>query len=61
MSKDPKYETVATAVRVEIDNESGEIYLVFKITDTKLKQEIRENWLQDIEFKRIGKKLKIKE
>lgn len=61
MSKDPKYETVAKAVRVEIDEDTDDVYLVFKITDLKLRQDIRKNWLQDIEFKIIGKELIVKE
>lgn len=61
MSKDPKYNTVAKAVGMQVDNNSDDLYIVFKITDEAFKQKIRENWLDDIELKMFGKELFEKE
>lgn len=55
------YEKIlAEAVRVEFNEVSDEVYLVFQITDENLKQEIKKNWTKDIEFRLIGKYLKNK-
>lgn len=61
MSKDPKYHTVANAVRLERVEETDEVFIVFQITDEDFKQRIQKNWLDDIELKLIGKSLIIKE
>ena len=49
--------TVAVAARVEINDDNGEIYLVFHVTDEDFKNRIKKDWLQDIELKLIGKSL----
>ena len=51
------YKTVATAVRVEYEKSSDDLFLVFKITDKNLKKKIKEDWTQDIDLKLIGKDL----
>ena len=61
MSKDPRYKTVARAVRLEIDEDKGEFFIVFKVTDSQFKKHLRDHWLDDIELKLFGKNLKIKE
>lgn len=48
---------VAKGVRIEVDESTGETFIVFKIIDEKFKQNIRENWLHDIELKVINKSL----
>lgn len=55
MSK--KYHTVARAIRLEYDEETDEAYLIFKIIDPKFKKNIREEWVNDDNFKLIKKDL----
>jgi len=50
-------EVIGEAVRVEFEEKTGKIYLVFEITNEKYKQDIRKNWTKDIEFRIIDKKL----
>lgn len=56
-----KYNTIAKAIRVEIDESNDNTYIVFKITDEKFKQKVREHWLDDVEVKIIGKHLILKD
>jgi len=46
---------------VEINNDSGEVCLVFRICDEQFKKRIRESWTDDIELIVIGKDLVKKE
>jgi hypothetical protein len=46
---------VAEAVRLEYEEQSGKLYIVFEVKDEKSKQDIRNNWTQDIEYRLIGK------
>ena len=55
--KTSNLETVAKAIRVEIDENTGEVCLVFKITDSILKKKVREDWLCNLEFIMVGKEL----
>lgn len=48
---------VAEAVRLEFEEKTGDLYIVFKITDEKYKQNIKKTWVDDIEFKLIDRKL----
>lgn len=50
-------QTVANAVRVEINTKTDEVYIVFQIIDEDFKKRIKENWNQDIDLKLIGKAL----
>ena len=50
-------DTVARAVRLEVDPATGDLYLVFKVIDESFKQRIRENWEADIELKVLGRTL----
>ena len=61
MAKDPKYRTVAKAIRLDIDKQTDEFFIVFKITDTSFKQKIRDNWNADVELELRDKELVIKE
>ena len=49
------HDTVARAVRIETDEKSGKLYIVFEITDEKFKQKIKNNWNEDmpLELKEI--------
>lgn len=48
---------VANGVRLELDDNNGDVYIVFKIIDPVFKKKIRESWLDDIELKVINKSL----
>ncbi|CAB4196524.1 hypothetical protein UFOVP1290_44 [uncultured Caudovirales phage] len=48
---------VAEAVRVEVEDSTGKVFIVFEITDPKLKKDIKTNWVEDIEFRIIDKSL----
>jgi hypothetical protein len=50
-------DTIARAVRIEIDPLTGDVYLVFKVIDEAFKKNVRENWEQDIEVKVLGRDL----
>ncbi len=48
---------VGEATRIEVENYSGKLFIIFEITDEKYKQEIVKTWTDDIEFVIIDKKL----
>jgi len=48
---------VATAVRVEWDDLTDDMYLVFKVLDEGFKQRVRKDWEKDIPMKLVGKDL----
>lgn len=50
-------EVVGEACRIEFEEETGKLYLVFEIKNEKLKQYIKSNWANDIEYKLINKSL----
>lgn len=54
-------EVVGEAIRIEYEEKSGKLCLVFEITNEKYKQEIKKNWTQDIEYRIIDKNLVIEE
>lgn len=60
-NKNALYHTVAEAVRIEYDEKSGAVYLVFELTDEDFKKRIKEDWTTDIEVELDGKKLILKE
>ncbi len=51
------HDTIARAVRMDIDPLTGDVYLVFKVVDEAFKQKVRENWEQDVELKILGRDL----
>lgn len=51
------HDTIARAVRIEIDPITNDVYLVFKVIDEAFKQNVRENWEQDVELKILGRDL----
>lgn len=56
------YKTVAIARRIEFDEKTNKMYLVFEITDEHQKHYIQNNWINDeIEFELINQELVIKE
>lgn len=54
-------EVIGEAVRVEFDEKTGKLYLVFEIKNEKVKKDIRENWTDDIEYRLVDKTLVLNE
>jgi hypothetical protein len=50
-------ETVAEAVRIEYEESTGKLFIVFEVKNEKFKQDIKKNWTQDIEYKLIDRLL----
>jgi hypothetical protein len=50
-------EVIAEAVRIEYDEETGKMFLVFEVKSENNKRDIRKNWTEDIEYRLIGKNL----
>jgi len=61
MLKDPKFNTVAKAIRLEYVQETGEMYIVFQITDEQFKNRIKADWKSDVELRLIDKCLVLKD
>lgn len=49
----PYEEIIAEAKRIEYDDQTGQLFMVFEITNEKVKQKIRIDWTKDIEFKLV--------
>ena len=50
-------EIIGEAVRVEFEEQTGKLFLVFEIISEKHKQNIKSNWTEDIEYRIIDKNL----
>ncbi len=59
MKKDEK--EVGHAARLEYDELTGDLFIVFKVSAPEYKTLIRKQWLDDIEFKIVNKKLILNE
>jgi hypothetical protein len=46
---------VAEAVRIEYEEKTGKLYIVFEVKDEKYKQDIKKNWTEDIEYKLVDR------
>lgn len=57
----PNEKIVATASRLEWEEKTGKLFIVFEVTDEKYKQDIKKNWVNDIEYKLIDKSLVLEE
>ena len=53
--------TVATVVRMEHNENTDELFLVFQIVDEGFKKRIKKNWMEEVSVKLIGKNLVIKD
>lgn len=53
--------TIAEAVRIEFEQKTGELYIVFKVIDNKAKEDIKNNWTKDIEYRLIDRSLVLEE
>ena len=52
-----EFEEVADLIRVESDETTDDLLLVFRVSDSKYKQYIKKHWASDILFRLVGKKL----
>lgn len=50
-------QVVAEAVRIEYEEKTGKLFIVFEVTNEKYKQDIKKNWTKDIEYKLVDKNL----
>ena len=46
---------VAEAVRIEYEEKTGKLFIVFEVKDEKYKQDIKSNWTKDIEYRLVDK------
>ncbi len=53
------YEKVADAIRIEFDEETDDLLIVFRVTNPRYKHLVKQNWTKDIEFQIKNKKLVI--
>lgn len=61
MDKSALYKVVAEAVRIEYEEKSGAVFLVFEIIDEDFKKRIKKDWTADISLELDNKKLILKE
>lgn len=57
MSKFVINQVVAEMMRMEVKPSTGQLYLIFEVTDPSFKQEMLKDWTQDFELKVAGTKL----
>jgi hypothetical protein len=50
-------EVVAEAARIEVNQETGELYIVFAVKSEKFRKYVLENWTKNIEFELKGTSL----
>jgi hypothetical protein len=50
-------QVIGEAVRMEYEEKTGKLFIVFEIKNEKHKQNIKKNWTNDLEFKLIDKSL----
>lgn len=48
---------IAEAIRLEYNETTGQLFIVFEITDSLHKLDIKKNWVKDIEFRLVDKLL----
>ena len=53
----PGDKVVGEASRIEYEENTGKLYIVFEIKEEKYKQDIKKNWINDIEFRIINRQL----
>jgi len=54
-------EVIAEAIRIEVDEDTGRMFIVFEVKSEKHKRDIRKNWADDIEYRLVGKNLVLDE
>ena len=50
-------EVVAEAVRIEFEEKTGKLFIVFEVKNEKFKQDIKKNWTKDMEYRLVDKSL----
>lgn len=50
-------EVLAEAVRIEYEERTGKVFIVFEVRDEKFKQDVKKNWTKDIEYRLVDKQL----
>lgn len=50
-------EILAEACRIEYDEKLDKLYIVFEVKNLSFKQKIKKDWIKDLEFVLIDKKL----
>ena len=53
----PFQKEIGNAVKVEVDDLTGEVRIIFVITDPSWKERIKKEWINEIEFEIKNKKL----
>lgn len=53
----PNEQIIAEACRIEFEEQTGKLYIVFEVKEEKHKQNIKKNWTKDIEFRLVDKLL----
>ena len=53
----PNEQIVGEAVRIEFEEKTGKLYLVFEIKEERFKQNIKKDWIKDIELRLVDKYL----
>ncbi len=48
---------IGEAVRIEYEEKSGKLFIVFEIKDERHKQDIKKNWVNDMELRLVDRKL----
>lgn len=51
------YQELASCIRIEYNEESGDLNLIFKVSDPNFKKLVLNNWTQDIDLILKNKKL----
>jgi hypothetical protein len=55
----PDEQIIGEAVRIEFEEQTGKLYIVFEIKEEKHKQDIRKTWVNDIEYRIVDRNLVI--
>lgn len=48
---------IGTATRIEYNDYTDKLYIVFEVVDPQYKQSIKQDWTKDIEFRIVNKNL----
>lgn len=60
VNHDSLYKTIADIVRIEVDQENNDVFLVFKVSDPGFKKRVIQDWTQDINLEIKYKQLVLK-
>jgi hypothetical protein len=50
-------ETLAEAIRIEVEEKTDRVFIVFEVKNEKFKQDVKKNWTKDIEYRLVDKQL----